>query len=536
MRPYPYQEDLIQQTFFHYGMGARYVLMTLATGAGKTPTFCFIALRKNVKTLIIVHKEELLLQVSSTLARMGVKHSLICPGAVAKRCVGFNTATFNRSFITPESKIYIGSVDTLYSRLRTLKRFLGTVKFWVIDEAHHALEKNTWGRVVAEMKNAEGLGVTATWFRGDRRSLKRGHGGLFETISAGPDFRDVVKMGYLTDYRIFAPESSVIALERDRGAMNEKQLLAESNDPAIIGDLVRHYERFTPGETGITFTSNLKNARHMAGRYKQAGIPAVSLDAKTPGGERARAIADLKSGILKQIVNYGLFGEGTDIPQVSVVCEGRPTGSMNVFHQHLGRAIRAFPGKNHGTYIDAVGNWQLGLPDALGKPDFDTYVGKRALKRVEKPVRRCLDCFHVWEGYALTCPACGARPSRAPATEIKQIEGDLTLLDLNSLRGHQEAIAERLESPKGAIDRAGLEHAAAPVRLGFQKRFNRRREALQELRETISFWGGKFRDEGLAESERYVKFFHDFGVDVLTAQLKSAPELEKLNSKIKEVL
>jgi DNA repair protein RadD len=89
------------------------------------------------------------------------------------------------------------------------------VRLWDIDEAHHVLKANKWGKCVERFNNAYGVGFTATPGRPDRRGLGRHASGVFDMMALGPQPRDLINRGYLADYRIFVPAASYAMDEAD---------------------------------------------------------------------------------------------------------------------------------------------------------------------------------------------------------------------------------------------------------------------------------------------------------------------------------
>jgi DNA or RNA helicases of superfamily II len=107
-------------------------------------------------------------------------------------------------FLTPNAKTGVGGVDTII-RMDAGDAWFKQVRLMVQDEAHHVLKSNKWGTAAEMFPNARGLLPTATPLRADGKGLGRHADGLVDVMVLAPSMRDIINMGYLTDYRIFAP-------------------------------------------------------------------------------------------------------------------------------------------------------------------------------------------------------------------------------------------------------------------------------------------------------------------------------------------
>lgn len=167
-----YQETAVADIRAAFKSKLQPVLFQMPTGAGKTYTFSYIAANASAKgnsTIIIVHRNELLMQASRALHNLGIQHGMISPHFTPN----------------PHHKIQVASVDTLLIRL---KKTPGKFKFdlVVFDEAHHVTKNNKWGKVFALLGARNTLGVTATPARGDGIGMGVDHGGIFKSLVTGP--------------------------------------------------------------------------------------------------------------------------------------------------------------------------------------------------------------------------------------------------------------------------------------------------------------------------------------------------------------
>lgn len=532
----PYQLDGIAAIRESWDRGARNVLFTLPTGGGKTVMFSDVLAHHTGAACAIAHRQELVGQISVSLARFELRHRIIGPRNVIRHIINLQRRETGRAYYDPNAAIAVAGVDTLVRRADALAGWCRQVTLWVQDEAHHVLKANKWGKATKLFPNARGLGVTATPERADGKGLGNHADGVFETLVAGPSMRDLINGGHLAEYRIFAPRSDLdlapVRLAAD-GDYNRDDLRVAVRRSHIVGDVVAHYMRIAFGRLGVTFATDVETAANIAEQYRAAGVPAALVTAETPDEERARTIEQFKARRLWQLVNVDLFGEGFDVPGIEVVSMARPTQSFAVYAQQFGRALRPLPGKAAGIIIDHVGNVERHrLPDA---PRGWTLDAREKSARRERdpdaiPVTTCTKCFRVYESLTTTCPFCGAAPTPRGRSRPEQVDGDLHELDpaaLAALRGDIERIDGPAQIPHGL---------ARPARARLEVQWRERREAQRILRGMIALWAGYRKAEGMADSEIYRRFFFKFGIDVMSAQALGRPDAETLTARISDAI
>lgn len=404
----------------------------------------------------------------------------------------------------------------------------------VVHNCHHCLPDNKWGRAISLFPNAYGIGFTATPVRADRRSLGRTQNGLFDAMVIGPPMRELIDSGSLCDYRIFAPPASIhredieIGSTGDFSAPSLRKVMHESK---IVGDVVASYIRFAKGRRGITFVVDVDQATDVALAYQAQGIRAEAVSAKTPELVREGLMKKFERGDLDQLVNVDLFGEGLDVPAVEVVSMARPTESYGLYVQQFGRALRLLPGKSHGIIIDHVGNVRRhGLPDAPRKWSlFDEQAGKRRLRDPDvEPVSTCTSCFLAYSGFLKICPHCGFQSVPAGRKLPEQVAGDLEELDPEILAAMRGEIARIDGSP---LIPAGVSDIVAKA---ISNNWRNRQAVQNDLRAAIAQWAGNLKYIGQTDSQIYRRFYHNYGVDIATAQTLNAADATKLMEKISE--
>ena len=531
----PYQQD-IRDDIESRWLGVANVLAVLPTGAGKTVLFSSILADEPGASCAIAHRQELVSQISLALARNGVRHRIIGQDPVIRMIVRLHMEEVGANYVVPNAKCAVASVNTLTGKKfsESLKPWLPTVKLWVQDEAHHVLRDNQWGRAAAMFPNARGLGVTATPLRADGNGLGRHADGLFDTMVIGPSMRDLITMGFLTEYRIFAPPSTFqrdqVAVSQTTGDFNLDQMrkavasssLVVHDEKQIVGDIVQHYQRIAPGKLGVTFVPDIATAGTVAEQFNAAGVPAMAVSSKTPDDERCKILRRFKSRELLQLVNCDLFGEGFDLPAIEVVSMGRPTESYGLYVQQFGRALRLLDGKDRAIIIDHVGNvMRHGLPDAPREWSLDRRERRSSGKSDAQTIRACLnpECGAVYERFRDACPYCGTPvPPPAERSRPEFVDGDLFELDpamLEQMRGAVARVDMTPEAYREQLARQGVPQIGIMANV---KRHIERQETIGTLREAMAVWAGYERAAGLSDREIFRKFYIEHGHDWMTAQ------------------
>lgn len=531
----PYQQD-IRDDIESRWLGVANVLAVLPTGAGKTVLFSSILADEPGASCAIAHRQELVSQISLALARNGVRHRIIGQDPVIRMIVRLHMEEVGANYVVPNAKCAVASVNTLTGKKfsESLKPWLPTVKLWVQDEAHHVLRDNQWGRAAAMFPNARGLGVTATPLRADGNGLGRHADGLFDTMVIGPSMRDLITMGFLTEYRIFAPLSTFqrdqVAVSQTTGDFNLDQMrkavasssLVVHDEKQIVGDIVQHYQRIASGKLGVTFVPDIATAETVAEQFNAAGVPAMAVSSKTPDDERCKILRKFKSRELLQLVNCDLFGEGFDLPAIEVVSMGRPTESYGLYVQQFGRALRLLDGKDRAIIIDHVGNvMRHGLPDAPREWSLDRRERRSSGKNDAQTIRACLnpECGAVYERFRDACPYCGTPvPPPAERSRPEFVDGDLFELDPAMLEQMRGAVARVDMTPEAYREQLGRQGVPQIGIMANVKRHIARQESIGTLREAMAVWAGYERAAGLSDREIFRKFYIEHGHDWMTAQ------------------
>jgi superfamily II DNA or RNA helicase len=525
---YPFQQTAKQRVYEARQTGAKAILLQLPTGAGKTVVSADIIREHPGAAVAIAHRQEIVVQISLALARNNLRHKIIGPPAVARSCTNQHLAELGRNYVDPSNKLAVAGVDTLI-RMRA-EPWFNQVTMIFQDECHHLLRKNKWGRAASMFPNAWLLGVTATPCRADGMGLGLHADGLFEVMIEGPSGRALIDAGWLSDYKIFCPLSDVmlkdVPLAAD-GDYSKPKLSAAVHKSHIVGDVVKNYLKFASGKRGITFCVDVKAAVEQAQAYRDAGVKAEVVSAKTPDILRASLLRQLKQGTILQLCNVDLFGEGMDVPAIEVISMARPTASYSLYAQQFGRSLRILEGKSHAIIIDHVGNVERHrLPDTPRFWTLDRRDRKTQAKGSDIPIRTCPECLGAYQATALSCPYCGCTPTPTSRSAPEFVDGDLFELD--------EACLARLRGESERLPTFPIGASAAVI--GYLKKVHRERTEIQsDLRGAMATWAGGRSQLTDTTTIRMLQkqFYFTFGLDVLSAQGLNKGDTESLIERIR---
>lgn len=412
----------------------------------------------------------------------------------------------------------------------------------VVHNCHHLLRDNKWGKAITLFPNAKGLGVTATPCRADGKGLGAHSDGVFHDMIVGPTMRELIRGGYLCDYKIFAPLTYMPLSAADVGASGDYssvKLRTASKASKIVGDVVENWQRLVAGKQTVVFATDVETATEIAQNFQAHQIRAEIVSANTPDDVRAAILDTFERREITVLVNVDLFGEGFDVPGIEVVCMARPTESYGLFAQQFGRALRPLAGKPYAIIIDHVGNVKRhGLPDAARLWSLD---GKERRPRAvdpedEIPLRYCTSCTQPYLRIKTACPWCGHVEIPDGRSRPEMVDGDLYEMDealLAQLRGE----VARIDESAAAVRQRMLHAGAHPAVAG--NVFNmvtERTRAQSALRESIAWWAAMQFDKGRDDRESYKLFYHLFGIDVLSAKALGMQDAYKLANRVNHAL
>lgn len=314
LRPYQLQlkQDIYQALRSH-----ERVLAQLPTGGGKTVIIvqiCLDAIAKERSVLIVVHRVELVEQTLEKLRTYGLGKYI-------------------------SKHIYVTMVQT--------RKPQPLVDLVIIDEAHHATA-TTYQAILESQKKAKVIGLTATPCRTDGRGL----GDVFTALVQGSTVKELVADGFLVPTHLYAVPLKTVNVKTSMGDYNKRDLAEFMAREVLYGDVVKSYKDLTPNGKVILYASSVELSKSYAKEYNDSGISAAHIDGTTPSNERRRIIEQFRSGAIRVLSNYSLITEGFDVPDCDVIQLVRPTKSLGLYLQMVGRGMRPSVEKVHCTILD----------------------------------------------------------------------------------------------------------------------------------------------------------------------------------------
>jgi DNA repair protein RadD len=396
--------------------GARSILIQSPTGSGKTVMVAKMlhhAASKGYPAWFNVHRRELVKQSVFTLCdSAGMDVGVVAAGFPGDR----------------HQRVQVCSIGSLRTRVDRLE----APKLIIWDEAHHLAAKS-WGSLHAQFPAALHIGLTATPQRLDGRGLRQ----FFQHMILGPSVAELIDTGYLCPYVLYAPPPPKLdTVHKVAGDYNRKELSAAMEGSSVTGDVIAHYQKRCASMRMVLFAWSVESSMMLAERFRSAGISAAHVDGDTEARQRDDAIDSFKRGDIKVLCNVDLFGEGFDVPAIEAVALLRPTQSLGLYLQQVGRALRILPGKAKAVILDHAGNSsRFGLPDDPREWSLDG-IDKKKRDDDAIPLRVCPKCFAALRVHLRVCSECG-HAFEVQAREIEQLDGELEEIDTKQLEREQ---------------------------------------------------------------------------------------------------
>ena len=374
-RLYPYQREHKTSIYQAWGEGKMSIMLQMPTGTGKTHLFASIIKdlqdyyydklssvknnRNNTnqlripKILVLVHRIELVEQIEETLTN---KYKHVCGTVTGGRVYGINR------------NVIVASVQTL-SRKSRLEQWEQNTKFdfIIIDEAHHS-PADSYQRIRNTWPTARLLGVTATPYRLNHQPFTD----TYDLLILSQPVYQFIEQGYLCNYEYYSirPDSqmqySIDHLKTDfDGDYDEHDMERLLNQDRIRAGILQTYERFARGKKGIVYTISREHNKMLAALFEHHGYRVAWIDSQTPKDERSHTVKQFRKGEIDIIFNVNIFSEGFDCPDVEFIQLARPTKSLAMYLQQVGRGFRICEGKDRVIFLDNVGLYnRFGLPSA----------------------------------------------------------------------------------------------------------------------------------------------------------------------------
>jgi superfamily II DNA or RNA helicase/HKD family nuclease len=348
--------------------GYHKAMVVMATGLGKTYLAGFFA-QKFIRILFVAHREEILYQAQKSFHHVMPSRS---------------TGIYNGTRKEGEADCVFASIYTLGMKQHRESFSPGAFDLIVIDEFHHAAAP-TYQKILDYFKPLFLLGITATPDRLDGKDVYA----LCEgNVAFQLHFLEAIQKGWLAPFHYYGvydeTDYSQITWLGNRYA--EEELLAAQLREEMAENIFQAWKKHKQTRT-LGFCSSIRQSNFLAGYFQQKGVRALSLNSKTVDMSRSKAIRQLEKGALDIIFTVDLFNEGVDIPSVDTLLFARPTESLTIFTQQIGRGLRLHERKDYCTIIDLIGNYRnadvkLGLFDT----QVDTVLDKPNGRALIEPV------------------------------------------------------------------------------------------------------------------------------------------------------
>jgi superfamily II DNA or RNA helicase len=363
LKPFPYQNEILEKLEVERTIHNRYRnLLVAATGTGKTvvSAFDYKNFRNNNKSsklLFIAHRKEILQQAMSTFQ-----------GIMKDNDFGELWV----DGIEPKNNEYVfASVQTLNNRLKDINLSPEYYDFIILDEAHHG-PASSYRPFLNYFKPKILLGLTATPERNDNEDILQD---FCNRIAAEIRLPEALNKKLLCPFQYFGITDSIdlshVKWEKGKYVASELTSIYTHNDRRV-NEIISNLEKYTSDlkdVRAIGFCVTVEHAVYMAEKFNLAGLKSAYLTSKN-SSDRDQLRAQFKKKEFNYLFVVDIFNEGVDIPEIDTVLFLRPTESLTIFLQQLGRGLRLADGKDCLTVLDFVGN---------ARPEYDFENKFRAL-------------------------------------------------------------------------------------------------------------------------------------------------------------
>ena len=336
----PYQLEVLPHIGAAWRDGRRAPLLVAPTGSGKTVIAAEI-IRRSVKhgwrVLFLAPRRELIEQAHDKLTAAGVDVSVVMAGDGRRNDF---------------ARVTVASIDTLHARRMPDGGYcVMDPDLIVVDEAHLFVTSLRAG-LLTHWPKARLVGLTATPARKDGRALSMVFDELLEVASVAQLTAD----GFLVPGRYYSLSDPDLSKVRTTAEEWNARDLADAMDrPQLVGDVVSTWLARAGGRRTVVFASSISHSAGLANALRANGVAAEHVDANTPTAERTATFDRFRRGVTQVLTNCTLASYGFDLPELDCVVLARPTRSLVLYLQMLGRGLRPAPGKEHCLVLDHAG-------------------------------------------------------------------------------------------------------------------------------------------------------------------------------------
>lgn len=363
IRPYPYQQLMLDDLEYERASGHHQNLIVAATGTGKTVVAAldYKTLRERLteelgrlpRTLFVAHRNEILNQSMRAFRDVVKSRNIIWPTSD-----GYTLTSLNEAALNAYGNVAFASIQSLRSDI------LGAIPsdffdIIIIDEFHYA-QATSYRRLLNHFAPRELVGLTATPERADGVNVALEYFG--GRVASELRLWDALEEGLLCPFHYFInyddTDLSMVKMERGDYVTSELSNLLTGNDARVrqVVESMRDKIIDLSSMRALCFCVDIKHAKYMAESFQKYGLKAEYVTSAESSMDRDKALGALASGKIQIVCSVDIFNEGVDVPDVDTVLMLRPTQSPTIFLQQLGRGLRLSQNKTVLTVLDFVGN------------------------------------------------------------------------------------------------------------------------------------------------------------------------------------
>lgn len=425
MLDWTFQDRAIDDIKYQLSRGLKRVMLMVPTGGGKTHIAVKIitmALKKDKKVLFVVDRKTLVNQTSDTFYKNHIDHGIV---------QGDNPN------YAPWKGVQICSIQSL------MRRKTPDADLVLVDEAHTHYKHMT--EIMKMWSLVPFIGLSATPFT-------RGLGKHYQTLINPVNTSQLIEMGNLVKSIIYAPPTiDVKGIKLVAGEYSSKEVAEKVKGTRITADIIDTWLDKGEGRKTIIFPANVAHSKDLVNAFNEAGTPAEHVDAHTPDEDRDDIFRRFKEGETMILSSVGVLTKGFDETSVSCIVLAKPTKSLMLYIQMVGRGLRAHDGKedciilDHATNVERLGWPDDPLPDYLcdgsETENARTDTNEEKKEKELKP-KKCPECNHLVEAKIFTCPVCGhlfARPTNVEVEDGELVKVKRSPADIR----HKESTREQ---------------------------------------------------------------------------------------------
>ena len=315
----------------------------------------------------------------------------------------------------------------------------------LVHNCHHSTAQ-TYRDIIDKYDPKLLIGFTAT----PCRSTGLGLGTMYNSLIVVATMQDLVDQGYLVPVRYFAPfEPDLKGVKITAGDYNLKQLNMTMMQGAITANIVEKWQQLGENRQTVCFTTTVAHSVAVCEKFRAEGIKAEHVDGCTDQEERKDILRRYARGEFKILCNCAVFTEGVDIPSIACVLMARPTKSIVMYLQCVGRGMRLAEGKTDMILLDMAGvYWEHGPITEITNWTLNEKTKAASSKNEERKERNsrpitCLSCHHVYTGQ-LKCPHCGTIPVKERyGQDVEEIDAVLGEIVYRGGSGKEKSKKER---------------------------------------------------------------------------------------------